>query len=150
MTALAIYGKAHMFLEKSLQAWVLTIICVKNTEQSMFKKCCAKYKRLSNVLQLLPLDIARYQTNSKVFSIVLINWRILIPHLGTLSLPALPPALLERARSVSSEHAQLSKKLAHEFDPVLAKRLGELSVPTRALENWKTASNVCLKYVQRW
>ena len=63
-------------------------------------------------------------------------------YLGALQSPSLSPALLERARSVSSEHAQLSKKLATTFDPGLAKRLGDLSSATKALEDWETVSNV--------
>ena len=58
--------KRIYFYKSRYKHGISTIICVKNTEQSMFKVCCAKYKSFSNVRRLLPLDIARYQTNSKV------------------------------------------------------------------------------------
>lgn len=120
----------------------------RNIVHSMFKTRCIKFNCLFNAHRSLPLKLARYQTNSKVsFLSLLISQCVLNLRLGTLSLPSLPPALLERARSVSDEHAQISKKLAASFDPVLAKRLGELSVATRALQNWETASNVGLDYL---
>ena len=52
------------------------------------------------------------------------------------------PTFLERARVISSEHAELSKQLALDYDANIAKRLGELSATTTALQEWKKASEV--------
>lgn len=58
------------------------------------------------------------------------------------------PALLARARSISAEHAQLSKKLDNEFDVTLARKVGELSIAVKALENWEVAHNVCMTFAK--
>lgn len=49
------------------------------------------------------------------------------------------PALLSRARSVAREHASLADKLANDFDPKAAKRLGELTSTTSALKEYDKA-----------
>lgn len=56
---------------------------------------------------------------------------------------SLSPTLLERARSISAEHAQLSKDLANSYDSTVARKLGELSSTAKALELWENAQNVC-------
>lgn len=60
----------------------------------------------------------------------------------------LSPALLERARSISAEHAQLLKDLANEYDNTVARKLGQLSSTAKALEQWERAHNVCATYSQ--
>lgn len=52
------------------------------------------------------------------------------------------PALLKRARAVASEHASLREKLAVDFDPVAAKKLGQTSSVTSALKEWEKANEV--------
>lgn len=59
---------------------------------------------------------------------------------------SLSPALLERARSISAEHAKLSKDLANEYDSTVARKLGQLSSTAKALEHWESAHNVCATY----
>lgn len=59
------------------------------------------------------------------------------------TLNSLSPALLERARSISAEHAKLSKDIANEYDSTVARKLGELSSTAKALEHWEIAQNVC-------
>lgn len=54
----------------------------------------------------------------------------------------LSPALLERARSISAEYAQLSKDLATEYDSTVAQKLRGLSSTAKALEYWENARNV--------
>ncbi|KAI9684464.1 MAG: hypothetical protein M1829_002274 [Trizodia sp. TS-e1964] len=51
----------------------------------------------------------------------------------------LPPSLLNRARSIASEHAKLSKELAQEFDPQIAKRLGPLLAVNKIFQQWESA-----------
>lgn len=62
------------------------------------------------------------------------------------SVNSLPPALLERARSIFAEHSQLSKDLANEYDITVARKLGELSSTAKALEHWESAQKVCATY----
>lgn len=47
------------------------------------------------------------------------------------------PALLARARSMASEHDELSKQVTDEFDPKISKRIGELKAVTAALKQWE-------------
>ncbi|KAI0134047.1 hypothetical protein BJ170DRAFT_608359 [Xylariales sp. AK1849] len=54
---------------------------------------------------------------------------------------SLPPALLQRARGISAEHAQLESTLSNSFDPKLAKRLGEVSRVATALKEWEAAQS---------
>lgn len=69
-------------------------------------------------------------------------------HSTTVSpLHSLSAALLGRARSVSAEHAQLSKHLASGYDIAVARKLGELSTTAKALENWELAQNVGLGFL---
>ncbi|KAI9658184.1 MAG: hypothetical protein M1831_004031 [Alyxoria varia] len=49
--------------------------------------------------------------------------------------------LLARARATIDEHTQLSRKLSNDFDPALAKRLGELSHIASAYHEYTNASN---------
>lgn len=49
------------------------------------------------------------------------------------------PALLSRARTLASEHATLTDKLASDFDAKAAKRLGELTSTTSALKEYDKA-----------
>lgn len=51
----------------------------------------------------------------------------------------LPPALLQRARSIAAEHKDLQAVLAEDFDPRAAKRLGDLSRVATALAEWEAA-----------
>jgi peptide chain release factor 1 len=51
----------------------------------------------------------------------------------------LPAALLQRARNIAAEHAQLQNALATDFDPKSARRLGELSRVATALKDWESA-----------
>lgn len=51
----------------------------------------------------------------------------------------LPPALLQRARSIAAEHHALRSVLSDDFDPKAAKRLGDLSRVATALAEWETA-----------
>ncbi|KAL4783969.1 hypothetical protein BJX76DRAFT_328669 [Aspergillus varians] len=53
----------------------------------------------------------------------------------------LSPALLVRARSLATEHATLSDKLASSFDHKTAKRVGELGPVAKALEELNNANN---------
>ncbi|ORY68990.1 uncharacterized protein BCR38DRAFT_455780 [Pseudomassariella vexata] len=54
---------------------------------------------------------------------------------------ALPPVLLQRARSIAEEHSALSASLATSFDPKAAKRLGELSRVATALHAFESAQS---------
>ena len=47
----------------------------------------------------------------------------------------LPPALLQRARSMAAEHATLAAALEDSFDAKAARRLGELSRVANALKH---------------
>lgn len=51
----------------------------------------------------------------------------------------LPPALLERARKLTSEHDQLHAALEKEYDPKKAKRAGEISRIAAALKQFEKA-----------
>ncbi|KAF7560625.1 hypothetical protein G7046_g3507 [Stylonectria norvegica] len=51
--------------------------------------------------------------------------------------PVLAPALLKRARSLTSEHNNLQKTLNSNFDTSKAKRAGELSRVAEALKAWE-------------
>ena len=66
---------------------------------------------------------------------------------STVSSPAstISPALLGRAQALAAEHAELSKQLQSEYDMRIAKKAGSLSAVAIALNNWESASNVCLQ-----
>lgn len=53
---------------------------------------------------------------------------------------SISPALLQRARATAEEHTRLSTKIADSFDTASAKRLGELTPITDALQEWERAS----------
>ena len=55
---------------------------------------------------------------------------------------AIPPALLTRARTVASEHKELTKRLADGFDTRAAKKVGEYSPIVNALQEWDKANEV--------
>lgn len=55
------------------------------------------------------------------------------------------PALLSRARSVAKEHASATAKLAIDFDPRAAKKLGELTSVTSALKEWEKANEALVE-----
>jgi peptide chain release factor 1 len=50
--------------------------------------------------------------------------------------------LLERARSITKEHSELSKKLDNGYDAKIAKKAGELSAVVTALQSWEKANEV--------
>ena len=52
---------------------------------------------------------------------------------------SISPALLSRAQLLASEHAALADKLANDYDAKAAKRLGELSSTTNALNEYEKA-----------
>lgn len=54
---------------------------------------------------------------------------------------SVPKALIERARNLAAEHAQITTSLADDFDPKAAKRLGELSRVAEALKEWDAAQS---------
>lgn len=60
------------------------------------------------------------------------------------SAPSISPALLNRARALAAEHAQLTRDLNTEYDSQIAKKAGSLSAVTTALSGWEKANNVCL------
>ncbi|KAI1874258.1 uncharacterized protein JN550_002837 [Neoarthrinium moseri] len=60
---------------------------------------------------------------------------------GAAAASNLPPALLQRARGMAAEHAELQAALADSFDPKAAKRLGELSRVATALAEWEAAQS---------
>ncbi|KAH9864335.1 hypothetical protein J1614_010269 [Plenodomus biglobosus] len=53
---------------------------------------------------------------------------------------SIPPALLTRARTVASEHTDLTAQLSHGFDARIAKKLGEYSPIVNALGQWDKAN----------
>ncbi|KAK2044794.1 RF-1 domain-containing protein [Colletotrichum somersetense] len=52
----------------------------------------------------------------------------------------LPPALLQRARSIATEHDALARSLESDYDAKTARRLGELSGVVAALREWERAT----------
>ncbi|KAK2057426.1 RF-1 domain-containing protein [Colletotrichum caudatum] len=52
----------------------------------------------------------------------------------------LPPALLQRARSIATEHDALARSLESDYDAKTARRLGELSGVAAALREWERAT----------
>jgi peptide chain release factor 1 len=62
---------------------------------------------------------------------------------------SVPPALLTRARAITSEHKQLTEKLSDGFDTRTAKKLGEYSPIVNALGDWDKANEVSI-HGQRW
>ena len=66
---------------------------------------------------------------------------------STVSSPAsaMSPALLGRAQALAAEYGELSKQLQSEYDMRIAKKAGSLSAVATALNNWESASNVCLQ-----
>ena len=52
------------------------------------------------------------------------------------------PVLLARARSIASEHSELSERLTWNYDSDIAKRVGDLSNAVMALQGWETANDV--------
>lgn len=59
----------------------------------------------------------------------------------------LSPSLLTRARAIADEHTTLSTKLANDYDPGAAKRLGEVSVTATAIKEYDNARSA-LKELQ--
>jgi hypothetical protein len=56
-----------------------------------------------------------------------------------------PPALISRARTIASEHKQLTERLADGFNTKAAKKLGQYSSVVNALKDWDNARKVSLK-----
>ncbi|KAK1589920.1 RF-1 domain-containing protein [Colletotrichum navitas] len=52
----------------------------------------------------------------------------------------LPPALLQRARTIATEHDALARSLELDYDAKTARRLGELSSVVTALREWERAT----------
>ncbi|KAM5467780.1 Peptide chain release factor 1, mitochondrial [Microsporum ferrugineum] len=65
---------------------------------------------------------------------------MLIRLLGTTSDVDLSPVLLNRARTLATEHATLSAKQAESFERAAARRLGELAPVANALKDWDRAN----------
>ena len=59
------------------------------------------------------------------------------------STAALSPGMLERARTIALEHAKLKDQLAHDYDVKVARRVGELTRTTNALNRWEETIKVC-------
>ncbi|KAF1986201.1 release factor [Aulographum hederae CBS 113979] len=59
---------------------------------------------------------------------------------STTSAGNISPALIARARSMTSEHSQLSKQLADAFESKTAKKIGELTPVVSALKDWDKAN----------
>ncbi|KAA8626271.1 peptide chain release factor 1 [Pyrenophora tritici-repentis] len=57
---------------------------------------------------------------------------------------SIPPALLARARAITTEHKELTEKLANGFDTRAAKKLGEYSPIVNALGEWDKANEVSM------
>ncbi|KAL8833318.1 MAG: hypothetical protein Q9170_004343 [Blastenia crenularia] len=55
---------------------------------------------------------------------------------------SISPALLRRARSIAAEHEKLTRSVQNEYNSQTAKKIGELSQVTEALEDWETANKV--------
>ncbi|OHW93920.1 peptide chain release factor 1 [Colletotrichum incanum] len=53
----------------------------------------------------------------------------------------LPPALLQRARNLATEHDALSRSLESDYDTKTARRIGELSSVVTALREWEQATS---------
>ncbi|TIC92427.1 putative peptide chain release factor 1, mitochondrial [Colletotrichum higginsianum] len=53
----------------------------------------------------------------------------------------LPPALLQRARALTTEHDALARSLESDFDSKTARRMGELSSVATALREWERATS---------
>ncbi|WYZ41269.1 hypothetical protein EsH8_V_000164 [Colletotrichum jinshuiense] len=53
----------------------------------------------------------------------------------------LPPALLQRARNLATEHDQLARSLEDDYDTKTARRIGELSSVVTALREWEQAQS---------
>src|SRR5436309_4845673 len=51
----------------------------------------------------------------------------------------IPPALLDRARSLAKEHANLTAQTSKGFNAKIAKRVGELQATATALREWEQA-----------
>ncbi|KAI0098870.1 release factor [Nemania sp. FL0031] len=67
--------------------------------------------------------------------------RSFIRFASTTATNSLPPALLDRARSIAREHDQLAAVLESNFDTKTAKRVGELSRVAAALKEWDAAQS---------
>ena len=68
---------------------------------------------------------------------------MLTMRVASFSAPAAPsPILLQRARTVAAEHAQLSAQNAENYDTSVAKRIGELNSTVTAVKEWEDAQNV--------
>ncbi|KAH8671598.1 hypothetical protein BX600DRAFT_250859 [Xylariales sp. PMI_506] len=67
--------------------------------------------------------------------------QLLVRYASTDAQTNLPPALLQRARSIALEHAELQASLSDSFDTKAAKRLGELSRVADALKEWEAAQS---------
>lgn len=59
---------------------------------------------------------------------------------------SIPPALLARARAITSEHKRLTEKLSNGFDTRAAKKLGEYSPIVNALGEWDKANEVSIAW----
>nr|POF01261.1 putative peptide chain release factor 1, mitochondrial [Quercus suber] len=57
------------------------------------------------------------------------------------STTGITPALLERARTLANEHAALHKKIIDDYDAAAAKRIGQLSATTSAVQEYDKAQS---------
>lgn len=51
-------------------------------------------------------------------------------------------ALLGRAHSIAAEHSKLSELLTQNFDPKMARKIGELSTVANTLKDWERTNEV--------
>ena len=58
--------------------------------------------------------------------------------------PTIPPALLQKARTVAAEHAHLSKRLDDQYDTQSARKAGTLANVATALLRWESTNDVRL------
>ena len=63
---------------------------------------------------------------------------------GFAAVATVSPALLSRARAVAREHESLSKQLKTRFDADIAKKVGELTLTAKAVNEWEAAQTVGL------
>jgi peptide chain release factor 1 len=70
------------------------------------------------------------------------SFRKLTNHTATSSDDYIIPSLLERARSITKEHSELSNQLSNGYDAKIAKKVGELTPIVTALQLWEKANEV--------
>ena len=96
------------------------------------------------------MALATSPTEHRYYQLNFIVFRILTISTAASADDSIIPSLLERARSITKEHSELSKQLGNAYDAKVAKKVGELAPIVSALQLWEKANEVSSAGPSNW